>query len=146
MKTNTQKIQVPEKDPLTAADIASALNITTEAVGHLILEGKFGAVDIARDSVRRSAYRIPLKSFIQYINGNRCADLFFKFPAANMLPVSCLAKAMSCAPEHVYHLLKDKEFPNAVNLATKGAARAAWRVPLCDFVAFINRRREGCYE
>ncbi len=146
MSTKTQKIAVPDKDPLKAVDVATALKISVEDVYRLISEGKFGAVNIARDHVERAAFRIPLKNFVQYINGSSSGELFFRFPSADPLKPGRIAKAMNCTAEHVYHLIADGEFPNVINNARKTASRPDWQIPLCDLVAYVNRRREGAAE
>ena len=146
MSTKTQKIEVPDKDPLKAVDVATALKISVEDVYRLISEGKFGAVNIARDHVERAAFRIPLKNFIQYINGISSVELFSRFPSADPLKPGRIAKAMNCTAEHIYHLIADGEFPNAINNARKKASRPDWQIPLCDLVAYVKRRREGAAE
>jgi predicted DNA-binding transcriptional regulator AlpA len=146
MSTKNLKVEVPDTDPLTAGDVATALKVSVSDVYRMISEGRFGAMNIARDHAERAAFRIPLKNFVQYINGIHSAELFFRFPAADPLKPARIAKALNCTAEHIYHLIADGEFPNAINNARKKASRPDWQIPLCDLVAYVNRRREGVFE
>jgi hypothetical protein len=146
MNTKRQKVAIPDKDPLEAVDVAVVLNRPVSKVYEMILEGKFGAINIARDNAKRAEYRIPLKNFIAFINAQYAEELYFHFPSADPITPVRIAKALNCTTEHIYHLILDGEFPNAINNARKNASRPVWLVPLCDLVSYVNRRREGVAE
>ena len=146
MNKKTQEIEVPAKDPLKPVEVAAALKIQVSEVYRLIYEGKFGAINIARDHVESAAFRIPLKNFVRYVNGEHSDELLFHFPAADLVTPFRIAKALSCSDQHVYNLIADGEFPNAINNARKGSCRTAWCIPLRDLVDYVNRRREGAFE
>jgi|GEM_PF-2510529 len=146
MCRSASKIRVPDKDPITPVEAAKALCLSVADVYRLIYEGKFGAFNIASDSAKIAMFRIPLKNFVQYINGIYSDELLFRFPAANPLSPGRIAKALQCSDQHIYNQIRDGEFPNAINLARKDSIRSEWKIPLCDLVAYVNRRREGAFQ
>jgi len=137
--------RVPCHDPITPVEAAKCLNVPVADVYSAIYSGKLAATNLASDGATSAAYRIPLKNFVAYLNAKYADELYFHFPAADLVTPFRIAKALSCSDQHVYNLIADGEFPSAINNARKGSRRAAWRIPLRDLVAFVNRRREGAW-
>lgn len=139
-------IRIPDKDPISPVEVAAALGCPVQNVYTLIYEGKFGAFNIGSSRSEITEFRIPLKNFVQYINGVCSPDLMFRFPSDNPLTPVRISKALQCSDQHVHNLILDGEFPNATNIARDGSYRPQWRIPLRDLVDFVNRRREGAFE
>lgn len=137
--------RIPCHDPITPVEAAKALACPVSDVYSAIYSGKLAAITIKSDSSNTPSYRIPLKNFIAYLNAQYADCLYFKFPADDPLTAVRVARALHCSDQHVYNHIKDGEFPNAINLASKSATRADWRIPLMDLVAYVNRRREGAW-
>ncbi len=137
--------RVPCHDPITPVEAAKCLNVPVEAVYSAIYSGKLAATNIASDHATSAAYRIPLKNFVAYLNATYFAELYFHFPSDDPLTVPRIARSLHCSDQHIYNQIKDGEFPNAINLASRDSIKSDWRIPLRDLVAFVNRRREGAW-
>ena len=134
--------RVPVSDPLCVADAAKCLGVSSGAVRDLILSGKIQAVNIGGDFSLRAEWRIPLKNFVAFLNREFAEELYFRFPADDPLDVPRIARCLKCSDQHIYNQIHEGEFPNAMNLASRDSASAMWRIPLRDFVGYINRRKE----
>jgi len=137
--------RIPCHDPITPVEAAKCLNVPVADIYSAIRTGRIAATNIASDHTTTPAYRIPLKNFISYLNAQYSDQLYFRFPADDLLTPQRVARALHCSDQHVYNHLRDGEFPNAINLASKDSIRSDWKIPLCDFVAYVNRRREGAW-
>lgn len=137
--------RIPCHDPITPVEAAKALNVPVSDVYSAIYSGRIAATNIASDGATSAAYRIPLKNFVAFLNAKYADELYFRFPADDPLTAGRVARALHCSDQHIYNQIKDREFPNAFNLASRDSIRADWRIPLRDLVAFVNRRREGAW-
>lgn len=135
---------VPVKDPLTVDDIKAAMHLSAIKIHQEIQEGRLEATMAGRESAERPHYIIPLKNYIAWLNNEYADELYFRFPAANLLSVECAARAMACSHQHIRNLIRDREFPRVQNYGRSGK-ETHFMIPLADFVAFINRRRVGDY-
>jgi predicted DNA-binding transcriptional regulator AlpA len=135
--------RIPCHDPIKPLEAAKALGCDVELVYQAIYSGKLAAIKITSDCAAVAAYRIPLKNFISYLNAQYADQLYFRFPTDDLLTAVRVARALHCSDQHIYNHIRDGEFPNAINLASKDSIRSDWRIPLCDLVAYVNRRREG---
>lgn len=61
------------------------------------------------------------------------------------MTVGRVASALGCSGKHVHFLIKDQEFPGAINLARRGSKHKEWRIPIVDLVNYVNRNRVGAY-
>ena len=140
--------RIPAKNPLTVSEVAEALwtsdRMTNSKVYELILEGKFGSIDISRVDAEREEYRIPLENFIHYLNGKYSDALYWQFPASDVLSVKQVKDNLGVSHETVYRYIDDGEFPHATNFGRTGK-QPLWKIPIADLVAFVNRRRVGAY-
>lgn len=134
--------RVPVDDPVTVPVAARSLGISKEAVRELILCGKLQALDIKDEFSYRSEYRIPLKNFIAFLNNEFPETLYFKFPDhVDVLEVPDIARRLKCSDQHIYNQIRSGKFPNAMNIGSDDAR--TWRIPLRDFVGYVNSCREG---
>jgi hypothetical protein len=136
---------IPCHDPITPAEAARALSVPVKEIYDAIYEGRLAATSIASDGSNMAAFRIPRQNLINYVVKKYSDELFFKFPAADPLTVPRVARALYCSEQHIINQVRNGEFPNALNVASDGSAHDEFRIPLCDLVAFVNRRREGAW-
>jgi len=137
--------RIPCHDPITPVEAAKALRCPIGDVYSAIYSGKLAATNIASEHATSAAYRIPLKNFVAYLNATYAEALYFHFPSDDPLTAGRVARSLHCSDQHIYNQIKDGEFPNAINLASRDSIRADWRIPLRDFIAYVNRRREGAW-
>ena len=140
---------IPAKDLLTVNEVWQSLYTsrrwTRSDVLTEIYEGRLAAIDVSRDGADREDYIIPLKNFVAFLNEQYTDKIYFRFPTSNLLKPLRVAELLNKSDEHIYHFIADGEFPNVINLKRTGSRKADWEIPLRDFVAFVNRRREGCF-
>jgi predicted DNA-binding transcriptional regulator AlpA len=74
--------------------------------------------------------------------GGQVMDGFFVYHAQAQR-ADQVAYTLNCKAEHIYHHIDEGAFPNAADISTDGAARACWRIPREDVLAFIKSRKTG---
>lgn len=57
----------PGRRIVTTGEIASALRCTPTHVGHLIAEGAIAAIDLAAESKKRRAWRVPVVAYDRFL-------------------------------------------------------------------------------
>ena len=74
--------------------------------------------------------------------GGEVVDGFFVFTSHSQR-VDQVAYTLGCTPEHIYHQIEQGEFPNATDISSDTAARACYRIPRADVLAYLDCRKVG---
>jgi len=84
-------------------------------------------IDFSRDRVRPAG-------------GGQLISGFWVFDRISQEVVH-VAYTLGCTREHIYHLIDEGAFENALPIETDSAGRQCWRIPRQSVIEFINSRK-----